>query len=495
MNKIFRTVISVFTSVPLLSASLSVSAASSDQTYEVYNYDRWGEAIPSQAGYTAQRSITGSQLGIDEFVSPSDIFRSSEDLFYIVDSGNNRIVVLNKELDSVVDIIDEFTYKGQTLFLKNPQSVFVSEDTVYIADTENSRIIRCNRDGKTDLVITRPESDLYADNLTFLPRKVIADKSGYIYVTVNNITSGALMFDSNGRFDGFYGANRTDMTAEGVWNYFWKRFTDKEMRKYMTNNVPAAITSFDIDKDSFIYTCNDSLTQQTDAIKKVNAAGNNLFADIELYIGDSPTPDYSDQPENSYVDIDVTDDGLINCLDYATGRIFQYDEECNLLFIIGSSGNQLGTFRQVSALESTAENLYVVDSQKNSITVFNETKFGALVHHATRLYNDGYYDQALEPWYEVLKRDGNYRRAYIGISSALINRGEYSEAMKYAKLADSQWLYNRAFEGWREEFVNEHFTLITSSVILLIILVSSLGVSRKLKKNKKKGLTENDGSV
>lgn len=494
MKKLFRTIIAVMVSALMLPVSAS-AFASSDQTYEVYNYDRWGEAIPSQAGYVAQRSVTGSELGIDDFVSPCDIFLSDNGLFYIADSGNNRIVVLGHELDRVVSIIDEFTYNGETLSLKNPQSVFVSENTIYIADTENSRIIRCDKDGRTDLVITRPESDLYPENLTFLPRKVIADKSGYIYVTVNNITNGALMYDCTGKFQGFYGANRTEVTGKGVWDYFWKRFTNKEMRKYMTNNVPAGITSFDIDKDSFIYTCNNSLTQNTDAIKKVNAAGNNLFADMELYIGDAPTPNYSDQPKNSYVDIDITDDGLINCLDYTTGRIFQYDEECSLLFITGSTGNQLGTFSQVSALESTAENLYVVDSQKNSITVFNETKFGSIVHEAVRLYNDGYYDEALEPWYEVLKRDGNYRHAYVGISSALINRGEYRTAMKYAKLADAQWLYNRAFEGWREEFINEHFALITGGVVFLVILLIVSGVRRRSKKNKKKGMTVNDGSV
>ena len=235
----------------------------------------------------------------------------------------------------------------------------------------------------------------------------------------------------------------------------------------MTNSVPAAITSFDTDTDGFIYTCNNSLTKDVDAVKKVNAAGYNLFADLNVDFGDRPSADYSNYPQNSFVDIDISPDGMINCLDYTNGRIFQYDEDCNLLFIFGGKGYQLGTFKQVSAIESTEANVYVADSQKNTITVFSETVFGELVHKATVLYNDGYYEEALEPWFEVLGRDGNYRRAFVGISSAYINQGRYRDAMKYAKLADSQWLYNKAFEGAREEYINKNLSFIVAVVIII----------------------------
>ncbi len=471
-----------------LISGLIISLSSSglvgaDEAYDVYNYDRWGEAIPSQAGYLARFSVSGSDLGTDDFSSPKDIFIDRSGLFYIVDSGNNRIVITDKGLREVKNIIDNFTYRGEKLTLKNPQGIFVSDEgDIYIADTENSRVIRTDINGNADLIIEKPVSELYPENLTFLPQKVIADKAGYVYVVVNNITSGSVMYNKDGEFVGFYGANRVEKTGKVIWKYFWKRLSPDNMKKYMKDSVPAPITSFDIDKDGFVYTCSNSLTQELDAIKKVNAAGYNLFADFEVHFGDAPTADYSEYPENSYVDIDVNGDGLISCLDYSTGRIFQYDEDCNLLFIIGSSGNQLGTFRQVSAVESDDKCIYVADSQKNTITVFEETVFGSIVHQATRLYNDGYYEEALEPWFEVLKRDGNYRRAYIGIASAMINNGNYSEAMKYAKLADSQWQYDRAFEGWRTEFINKYFGII--SLVLIITAAIVFLLVRKIKKAK-----------
>lgn len=476
VQRIFKKIIAFTAAAFMLS---NVPAVSAKEAYDTYNYDRWGEAIPSKSGYAVSDCVSGSDLDIGEFSSPSDIFRMDKGLFYIADSGNNRIVVVNEDFTKAEKILSKFTYKGETLTLKAPKSIFVSGDTIYIADTENSRILRSDDSGNVDLIIEKPSSELYTA-VTFLPQKVIVDKAGFVYVTVNNITSGAVMYDCNGNFTGFYGANRVQQTSEVLRNYFWKFFSNEMMRRYMTNSVPAPITSFDIDDDGFIYTCSNSLTQDVDAVKKVNAAGFNLFADLDVSFGDRPTADYSDTPKNSYVDIDIDENGFINCLDFTNGRIFQYDEDCNLLFIFGGTGYQKGTFKQVSAIESSTDRIYVADLKKNTVTIFKETSFGESVHTATELYNDGYYDEALEPWFDVLKQDGNYRRAYIGISSAYINQGRYKEAMKYAKLADSQRRYNKAFEGWRTEFINKNFNIF-AVIILLIAIVIIILIYRKKK--------------
>ena len=179
----------------------------------------------------------------------------------------------------------------------------------------------------------------------------------------------------------------------------------------------------------------------------------------------------------SIVDIDVAADGCINCLDFTTGRIFQYDEECNLLFITGAIARQTGGFDHAAAVESLDDKLYVLDSSKDTVTVFRETSFGSVVHKAAALYNDGCYEEALGPWEEVLARDGNYRRAYVGIASALLRKGDYKGAMKYAKLADAGDIYNKAFEGRRSEFLKENFTAVAAGAVLLI---AAAAVGRKL---------------
>ncbi|MBQ6180301.1 MAG: hypothetical protein IJK31_01285 [Ruminococcus sp.] len=470
----------------LFLAGMSPAAAYADEPYDVYNYDRWGEAIPSQAGYTAERSISGRDLGAGPMDEPSDLFCDHEGNFYIADTGNDRIIVADNALEKTVRIYDRFIMPdGSETTLSKPAGVFVSEerDWLYIADNQNSRVLVSDMDGNVVLEVGKPESDVYDQQRTFLPQKVIADKAGNIYVVLNNITTGAAMFSPSGDFTGFYGANRVEPTAEIITNYIKNIFRSDEKKASMARNVPSGISGFDIDGD-FIFTCSQSVTQTTDTVKKLNAAGKNIFAGLELAFGDY-TPMY-DTANNklmkpAIVDIDISDDGSINCLDRTTGRIFQYDEECNLMFIVGTKARQVGGFDTAAAVESYGSRLYVLDSAKDTITEFTETSFGAIVHEATALYNDGYYEEALDPWYEVLKRDGNYRRAYIGVASALLRKGDYKGAMKYAKLADSPKLYDKAFEAYRREFLRKHFGKIAAGILI------AAGAVIVLKRRKKHG--------
>ena len=117
------------------------------------------------------------------------------------------------------------------------------------------------------------------------------------------------------------------------------------------------------------------------------------------------------------------------------------------------------------------------------MTVFRETSFGKAVHKAAALYNAGHYEEALEPWQDVLKRDGNYHRAYSGIASALLRKGDYKGAMKYAKLSDAGDIYNKAFEGYRREFLREHFTAIAAGLAAVIAGAFVWGRIRKKRRN------------
>ena len=472
-------------------ASVGVSSASAAGVpSESYNYDRWGEAIPSQAGYTAERTVSGDDLEIGAFDAPSDIFIDHNGIMYITDTGNDRIIAADSELKSVLRVYDRFTMPdGSETRLSKPAGVYVSaaNDCLYIADTENSRILVTDMAGNVQTEITKPESEVYDSKRTFLPQRVVADKAGNVYTVLGNITSGAAMFSPDGEFMGFYGANRVEATAKVVSNYFRSLFMSDEKKARRTRTVPSGITSFDIDGD-FIFTCTSSSTQSTDTVKKLNAAGKNIFADRELYFGDYK-PVYDAAQNKTYstalVDIDISADGCINCLDLTTGRVFQYDEECSLLFITGAVAKQTGGFDQAAAVESLDDKIYVLDSSKDTVTVFRETSFGKAVHRAASLYNDGYYEEALGPWQEVLARDGNYRRAYVGIASALLRQGDYKGAMKYAKLADAGDIYNKAFEGRRREFLKEHFTVIAAVSALCIAALTALEVYRKKRRTAK----------
>ncbi len=481
----------------ILSVLLGTQAVSAAEHYHVYNYDRWSEATPSQAGYEATRTVSGLDLGCGAFNTPSDLFRDWQDRFYIVDTGNNRVVITDSAFTKADGILENFTTpEGGKTTLKSPEGIYVSEDTglVYIADTGNSRLLVCDESGNVQMELTRPDSSLY-ENETFKPQKVVVDKAGNIYMVLNNITNGAAMFNSDGEFLGYFGANAVEATAEVVANYFWNLIATDEMRANSSRNVAAGITNFDIDDEGFIYTVTQSSASGSDRVKKVNPAGYNLYSQFDVTFGDLESLYDSNTNQNhttQMVDIDMDDIGRLNCLDLETGRVFQYDEDGNLLFIMGTIADQTGGFSiKVSALETMGENIYVADSMEGTVTIFTETEFGGIVHEAVSLYNDGYYAEALEPWREVLKRDGNYRMAYIGISSALYNEGDYENSMKYAKLAESPRQYNKAFEGYRSEWLNRNFTWVILAAAVVIAMMIVLYVwNKKKKKNQPKNLIE-----
>lgn len=501
----------------LMLASTLAANVTAMESYDPYSYDRWGDAVASQVGYTAESFVDGQSIkGLTEYVSAMDGFNAEKadwkdklglkepaDLYlaedtglifkenseanpnyymFIADKGNDRIIVTDLDFN-MVKYFDKFTYNGEELTLKKPEGVFVDQYTgyIYVCDTENSRVLKTDIDGNVDYIYEKPTSEVYSQDLTYNPRKVAVDKAGNVYVVVKSVTKGAVMYDFTGEFLGFYGANRVEATAEIIMNAFWNTIATEEQRARSTKTTPIGFSNFDIDDDGFIYTVTESTEVKTDTVKKLNPRGTNILSSItanEVTFGDISPAYYSIYTkESTLTDIDIGPNGELNILDFAHGRIFQYDKMANLMFVLGGTGEQLGTFRSVSAIESHDNMLYVLDSRKNSITIFRRTAFGEIVTEATNLYNAGYYEESEEPWRNVIKYDGNYRRAYIGIGNALLNKEDYEEAMKYFKISISRARYNKAYEGYRDQILQKCFT---PAIVIILVIVVAWKVIKKL---------------
>lgn len=494
----------------MAAVTLGTCVAYADEPYDGYNYDWWGDPVPSQNGYVVDRVVTGADLGIGSLTEPADLFISDNEQIYIADTGykgkldssmKGRIVITDKEFNLVnsVEYLDfgdleewladkkeelsdkQSQYnKLSDIYFDGPTGVFVKDDIVYVADNANDRVVSFTVEkdddgigyGKVVRVFTRPGADVYDANTTFNPSKVLVDAAGNVYICIKSITKGAVVFSKDGEFNGYFGANRVEATADVLMNAFWKLIFTREQVKKMQRNVPVEISNFDIDSDNFIYTVTESKSVETDIIKKLNSAGTNIFINLgyaDNTFGDALTKYYRGQTYSSQItDVDIGENGTINLLDLKTGRVFQYDDECNLLFIFGGKGSQKGTFTTVNAVESLGTNVYVLDGRKASITVFKQTEFGNLVHEAITLFNSGKYDEARGPWEEVLRRDSNYWLAYIGLGNAYLNQGEYEIAMDYF-LYNSRMGYNDAFKGWRMNFIRDNFTLIAIIIVGLLI--------------------------
>lgn len=484
--------------------SLAVTA-SADEPYTGYNYDWWGDPIPSQNGFVVDKTVNGNDLGVGTLSEPSDMYIDMDnEKFYIADSKNNRIVVTDESFTAETTyVISQLSYSAefpeskstikQTTF-NAPTGVYVRTDKdgntlIYVADSGNQRVVCFNQNLEIEMEYVRPSSDVYDAQVTFNPKKVTVDSAFNVYVVVPSITQGTVQFSADGTFNGYYGANRVNATAEVIAQQFWKLIYTREQIIKMRKNVAIEISNIDIDDEGFIYTVTESRTSDTDILKKLNPAGTNIFTNLgydQYTYGDYAQYYYKGKNYTSAIcDVDVDENGTIYLLDFTTGRVFQYTDECDLLFIFGGKGTQKGTFTSVSAVEAHNGKVYVSDSRKNNITIFKQTEFGQIVQNAIWLYNEGLYDEAKEPWEEVLRRDGNYWLAYIGLGNAYLNQGDYGTALDYF-YRNSRAGYNRAFKSFRIEFIRANFTwmLIIILVIILALVIWSMVKKRRLKKKK-----------
>ena len=447
---------------------LGFSVGASAATYKGFTYDYWDQAVPSQIGYQPEGAYIGSQLGkeIGNFSDPRDLYVSADHQVYILDSGNDRVVILDEQLKPK-KVVDAFTDENGAVELGDATGIFVDTNgLIYIADPTSACVWVVDESGTVKNKLGKPETNMLSEEMDFKPQRVLVDSSGTVYVTASGIYQGALLYKPNGEFDGFFGSNAVEVSGTLLLDRFWKSIMTNEQADLISKYIPEEFYSFDINEKDFVFT----VTQTTSAkkkIKKLNPMGSDTlestkFGEVQsLYIDGKLT-------DSRFADIVISDDGIINALDQRSNRIFQYDPEGQLLFISGGNGAQVGTFTTPVAIEAMGNRLLVLDSQKNNLTVFAPTAFGEKVLEAVAFYNDGKYSEAHNLWEDVLKYDHNYMTAYISIGKALMADEKFEEAAAYFKLGNDRQGNSDAFQSYRNELLQQYFVWICLAVVAII---------------------------
>ena len=101
----------------LLFALTPTVMAARDISYDGYNYDAYGVSTPAPEGYEPFLKIQGENLQCGAFNGPEDIFFSEDDLIYVADTKNNRIVVLSSDFE-FLNTIDEIVINGEIEILE-----------------------------------------------------------------------------------------------------------------------------------------------------------------------------------------------------------------------------------------------------------------------------------------------------------------------------------------------------------------------------------------
>lgn len=467
--------------------------------YQTYTYSVGGTALYSPDAYAPAKRVDSTYMGLDKaIVDPADLETDDAQNVYIADTGNNRIVVLDRYY-KVKFIIDSFiNEQGVPDSLTAPKGVFITSDKhvngedvpgrIFVCDTGANRIVTFDRDGKFLSVIPEPESELLGEDAVYSPIAVAVDQYDRMYVVSDSSAEGIFVMTDEGEFTGFIGAQKA---AVSLMEIIWRRFQTEEQKMNKEKIVGRAFNNITINSDGFVYATID-LTPDTEVaasaqsavtsksksgdfapVKMLNAAGDEIMrrngfyppsGEVDFTIGS-----VTDQIKgiSKVVDVAVGPEATWTIADNKRSKVFTYDYEGNLLFAFGDKGTQLGNIDVLGAVTYQEDRMLLLDTA--SFTVYERTDYGNILIKALENQNDRQYDKAIDDWTEILKRNSNFDTAYVGIGNALYRVGDYDGAMEHYRSAYDTTNYSNAFKEIRKEWISKYIILIPIIVIVLVL--------------------------
>lgn len=427
--------------------------------YKTYTIDGYGSVQETQTAYLAYETIT--KFG-DEFLSePSDMYVTDEKEIYVADTGNSRIVVGNMEGD-LIKVIGEGT-------LITPKGVFVTEENghIYVADRDAEAVFEFDADGNVVNKYTKPSSPLYGESLSFLPIKLAVNDAGVMYIICESNTNGIVEISPNegGTFLGYFGTNYASTSLRTI---IYRAILTDAQRAKMVSNIPSTPDNLTIDAKGLIYTVTRGDKEKT--LKRLNIAGTNLIDDCDY--ADTPAAVTPGNHDNVY----VADQ---------QGYIYEYNNEGELLFVFGGldDGTQrVGLSTLVTSIQTDIEDrIYILDSDKCQIQVYEPTEFTNLLHNALYLYSKGRYTESKEPLSEILQMNSMFDYANQAMGRAYFQEENYEMALHYARLAKDYEGYSDAYWEIRNEWLKKN---IVPVIFLCVAIWAILKIVKALDKKK-----------
>lgn len=471
---------------------LCPAALAAEAPYTGYYYDSWGEIAECPNIYLPAAEFFPVDMALKTpLSSPSDLhIDEANDLVYIADTGNSRIVVLDEQLQFVREITG-FAENGESKSFRNPEGVTLdTQGNLVVADTANAQVVRITQEGELLNRYTQPASALYPQDILFQPEKVACDLEDNVYALVPSVYQGVILFDKAGEFLNFFGGNKVSITPALLFDYYWKKLLSQEQAEKMARYVPINYLSMDMSEDGYMYVTLFSDTSKKQ-IRKLNPLGNDIlrvevagkakYGDLDILYHNGTRTD------TQLADIAVSSDDFIYALDSNRGRVFVYSQGSDSLGVFGGSGRQTGLFSSACAIDTLGDTVYVLDGVRGSITCFEPTTYGASVLSAMKLYQQGEYAASESIWRELLQRNYHLELAYDGIGKALLAEGKYQESLNYFKQANDVYWYSKAFQSYRVEAVRGLIVpvLIGAAVLVILFMLWSKVIRKKLPQREK----------
>ncbi|MBI9009542.1 MAG: hypothetical protein JEZ05_05870 [Tenericutes bacterium] len=461
--------------IMLMAFTVSLEAKSA---YKTYTLDREDELVETSEAYEAIDMIRYLSDGTT-LDSAKDMFIDEDDYMYIADTGNQRIVILDPDLEVVtsfgtdllvkplgIHVVDDFIYVADYGLGKTNEdlgSIYIWEFDKEAIDPETSITL-------VDTFSTPSSHILEVDNFIFRPIKIAVDKNHTMYVVNEGTTSGVLMINSSNRFVDYFASNYVDLS---LWDRIERILYQYNDNVYLTKNIPTPVYNVAMDGKGYFYTVtqNSNEDSQGDNLKKINIGGINYFED-DMFV------------YNNIVDAWIGDVENVFCVT-SSGFLFEYDNLGNLLFTWGGPGvgnDKLGLLVSASTIAlDSKNNIYVIDdnANRNSIQIFRETLFAKKVHEALDLYNHAMYSESIGVWEEVLRYNSMLDVAYQGIGLGRMMDQDYELAMENFEICRDQEHYSEAFWEVRNIFLIENMTSIIYFIFGFILLFNLVKLTNR----------------
>lgn len=468
-------------------ASVNITASASGVNSYVTGNNSYRMPVPQAYVVTEAVNNIGSFEDKNRyFKNPQDIFVDKSDNVYIVDTGNNRIVKMNSGMKTVAIFYGD----EQSGSLNAPEGIFVEEDgDIYVADTGNKRILHLSPEGKYVEEFGSPDSALIGDS-AFNPSKLVVNDTGYMYVVRGE---NIMAIDGNGGFAGLYG--QTDI-GYSLTEMILRVVASEAQKRAIVRRTASSYINITLGDDGMIYAT--SMEREEGEIKKLNSVGTNVYRKYKT-VGNTisnPITDFINNKllksvvasnsfkfgeyfddngmyiEPIFNDIAVDSDGIVTVIERLNGKIYQYDQEGNMLVAFGGLGESVGTFSIPASIDVDSNGkLYILDRINANVQIFEPTEFINLVHQATTAYSAGEYTTSYDLWKKVLEIDENYDLAHVGIAKTYYKQGEYKLSMDESKLVGNRDVYTQAFDEYTYVILRQYFIQVLLIAIVVIAAV------------------------
>lgn len=469
----------------VLCGTMTVSAAEAPYETYVFAYDSSVQITPN--AYLPAEKIAA--FGETLLKNPSDMVVDEErGLIAIADTGNNRIVLLNRNFE-VTGTIGPFALpNGTEDTFDSPSSVFITEeDWLVVADTNHGRLVVFDKDNRYLRTIDGPPAQVLPENFKYNPISVAVNAAGQFYVVSKNSNMGVMALDGDGGFQGFIGAQRVASNAAQL---LWRAFMTEEQLARSVQFVPVEYSSLTIDHKGFVYvTCSSidrfelyntihsrSMDSTYAPVKKINPAGTDVLRRNGFFppagdINFSPYDGDEAVGPSQISKVILLDNGMYMLLDSYGNKLFTYDSSGNLLFAFGGKGEALGLFSRLSAAAAWGDELLALDAETGAITVFRKTAYGTLLDEVIGYQENREYDKAMAGWRELAGLNNNFDLAYLGIGKTLLEQGDYQAAMENFRLINNRSYYSRAYKLYRQTILDKIGLLLVAGAVVLIVLL------------------------